>query len=212
MKINMMKIKEDLGISGEDLLTRVDGQRFYHILINKISNAEDRSLVELEFSGIKTLDISFCDECLAKLIHKDIFRNKFGACILIVRDLESLSAIENFHAALDYYRKVCCFILNKTTSVEHIQNHVIEKLHSRFGTVDSQYFYLLLGSLEQNLFQVLKYIIQHREATARTIADGFGLNINTASTRLLKLYQKHLIYRKEEVSSEGRQYIYRSPF
>jgi len=212
VKIDIMKLKEELGILGADLLTRLDGQKFYQKLVDRINRSSDRSVVELEFRDIKTLDISFCDECLAKLIHKDLLGNDFGNCVLIVRNLESVSAIENLHAALDYYRKVCCFVINETTSTEHIQDRAREKLNDRIGSVNSQYSYILLGSLEQNLMQTLKHVIEHRETTARTFADRFDLNINTASTRLLKLYQKHLIHRKEEVSSEGRQFIYRSPF
>ena len=212
MKIDIMKIKEELGIPGADLLTRLDGQKFYQKLVKRINASSDRLVVELEFRGIKTLDLSFCDECLAKLIHKDLLGNDFGDCVLIVKDLESVSAIENLNAALDYYRKICCFVFNETPSAEYIYDRVKEKLHGGIGTVNSEYSYILLGALEKNLMQTLKHIIRHHEVTARTIADSFDLNINTASTRLLKLYQKHLIHRKEEVSSEGRQYIYTSPF
>ncbi len=217
MKIDMMKMKEEVGISGADLLTRLDGQKFYQKLVERINGSTDRLVVELDFRGIKTLDLSFCDECLATLIHKDLLENNFGDCVLIIKDLDSVSAIENFNAALDYYRKICCFVFNETPSAEYIRDNVKgklrdEKLHDRIGRVNSQYSYILLGSLEQNLMQTLKHIIENHEVTARTIADSFDLNINTASTRLLKLYQKHLIHRKEEVSSEGRQYIYTSPF
>jgi len=163
-------------------------------------------MVELDFHGIKIMDLSFADECLAQLIEKEILENHFGETILLVKNLAPVS-LENLHAALDYYRKVCCLVVNELS-----EDITIDRYKNRTGKLSLQNYYILLGSLENNLYDAFKYIIANQKITARDIADSFNLNINTASTRLIKLHQKHLIYRKEEVSSEGRQYIYYSPY
>jgi len=207
MEINISEIKEQLNIQGEDLLTRPVGKIFYETLLNRLKS-KNEPIIELNFNGIKTIDFSFADECIARLIEENTQKNHFGDSVFLITNLTSQSAIENLHVALDYYRKICCFVVNDLSEKESVG----EKLQNRIGIVSSQRYYILLGSLEERLYETLKYVVEKRETTARVIADVFNLNINTASTRLLKLYQAHLVHRTEEVSSTGRQFIYRSPF
>ncbi|OLN21991.1 hypothetical protein BTO30_11700 [Domibacillus antri] len=67
------------------------------------------------------------------------------------------------------------------------------------------------GHLPEYLSEILERIIHNEEKlTARQIADETGTKISTASSKLLTLWKQGLLDREEEVTEEGKKYIYTS--
>ncbi len=69
----------------------------------------------------------------------------------------------------------------------------------------------LIGHVEPNLMEAWQLVYEKSELTARELADQRGLEINTASMRLRKLYDARLLARREEITPDGRQHIYMLP-
>ena len=69
----------------------------------------------------------------------------------------------------------------------------------------------LIGHVEPNLIEAWQLVYERSELTARELADQLGLEINTASMRLRKLYDARLLARREEITPGGRQHIYMLP-
>ena len=70
----------------------------------------------------------------------------------------------------------------------------------------------ILGELNSGLRKVLAFIAEKRGATARELVEKLGIEpVNTASTRLVQLYEAGLVARepyREPVRGGGRQFRY----
>jgi len=157
--------------------------------LERILGEEKGSLcIVLDFSGMGSIDFSWADEVVAKMISR-LWSGEYGEKFLVLKNL-SPSQAENIGVALE--RKKLAVL---TTGTEGWQ---------------------LIGSLNNYLIHTLIRVMKRRQLTLRELSEEEGIEMNTSGTRLLNLYKKRLVVRVErtmmgkEDSHRGRQYIYQS--
>jgi predicted transcriptional regulator len=69
----------------------------------------------------------------------------------------------------------------------------------------------VLGRTERNLLEAWDLVRTNGELRTRDLADRHQLEITAASMRLHKLYTARLLARETEMTSAGRQHVYRLP-
>lgn len=71
--------------------------------------------------------------------------------------------------------------------------------------------YKLVGALDPVLQKVFAWLTDRKGATARDLSGQFHFSINAASNHLKRLYDRRTIMREEQMTKEGRQFVYRLP-
>jgi hypothetical protein len=157
--------------------------------LEKILGEEKGALrVVLDFSGMGSIDFSWADEVVAKMISR-LWSGEYGEKFLVLRNLNPSQA-ENIGVALE--RKKLAVL---TTGPEG---------------------WRIIGSLNNYLIHTLNRVMKKRQLTLRELSAEEGIEMNTSGTRLLNLYKKRLVVRVErpmatkDDSHRGRQYIYQS--
>ena len=157
--------------------------------IEKILGTERGSLrIVLDFSGMGSIDFSWADEVVAKIISR-LWSGEYGKKFLVLKNLNPSQA-ENIGVALE--RKKLAVL---TTGPEG---------------------WRIIGSLNNYLIHTLNRVMKKRQLTLRELSEEEGIEMNTSGTRLLNLYKKRLVVRLEgamtgkEDTHRGRQYIYQS--
>ena len=157
--------------------------------IEKVFGEEKGTLrVVLDFSGIGSIDFSWADEVVAKMISR-LWSGEYGEKFLVLKNLNPSQA-ENIGVALE--RKKLAVL---TTGPEG---------------------WRIIGSLNNYLIHTLNRVMKRRQMTLRELSEEEGIEMNTSGTRLLNLYKKRLVVRSEgamtgkEDTHRGRQYIYQS--
>jgi hypothetical protein len=157
--------------------------------LERVLGEEKSSLcIVLDFSGMGSVDFSWADEVVAKMISR-LWSGEYGEKFLVLKNLSSSQA-ENIGVALE--RKKLAVL---TTGTEG---------------------WKLIGSLNNYLIHTLTQVMKRRQLTLRELSEEEGIEMNTGGTRLLNLYKKRLVVRVErammgkEDSHRGRQYIYQS--
>jgi hypothetical protein len=157
--------------------------------LERILGEEKGSLcLVLDFSGMGSIDFSWADEVVAKMISR-LWSGEYGEKFLVLKNLGPSQA-ENIGVALE--RKKLAVL---TTGAEGWE---------------------LIGSLNNYLIHTLTRVMKRRQLTLRELSEEEGIEMNTSGTRLLNLYKKRLVVRVErammgkEDSHRGRQYIYQS--
>ena len=139
----------------------------------------------LDFAGVSVMDTSFGDEAVLELA-LGLVDDRFGDRFLILHEPSS-ATIENMEGTVARRKAKVAILVHRD---------------SRLG---------LIGEVEPNLRDAWQRVSSAGTLTARRLADELGLEINTASMRLHKLYRLRLLSREEDVSASGRQHIYRIP-
>jgi len=157
--------------------------------IEKILREGDEPCVILDFSGMGSIDFSWADEVVAKMVSR-LWSWEYGEKFLVLKGLNSSQA-ENIGVALE--RKKLAVL-----------------------TTGSQ-GWRIIGSLNNYLTHTLNQVMKKRQLTLRELSEKEGIGMNTSGTRLLNLYKKRLVIRiegshnlRKELSHRGRQYIYQS--
>ena len=158
-------------------------------LIEKMLREERSSLlVVLDFSGIGSIDFSWADEVVAKMISR-LWSGEYGEKFLVLKGL-NVSQIENISVALERKRLAAL-------------------------TIGSE-GWKIIGSLNNYLAHTLNQVMEKKHLTLRELSEEEGIGMNTSGTRLLNLYKKRLVVRgegptaKKEESHRGRQFVYQS--
>jgi hypothetical protein len=158
-------------------------------VIEKILGEEKGALrVLLDFSGMGSIDFSWADEVVAKMISR-LWSGEYGEKFLVLKNLNPSQA-ENIGVALE--RKKLAVL---TTGPEG---------------------WRIIGSLNNYLIHTLNRVMKKRQLTLRELSEEEGIEMNTSGTRLLNLYKKRLVVRVEgpmmgkDDPHRGRQYIYQS--
>jgi hypothetical protein len=142
----------------------------------------------LDFSGMGSIDFSWADEVVAKMISR-LWSGEYGEKFLVLKNLNPSQA-ENIGVALE--RKKLAVL---TTSPEG---------------------WRIMGSLNNYLIHTLNQVMKKRQLTLRELSEEEGIEMNTSGTRLLNLYKKRLVVRVEGPVTRkndphrGRQYVYQS--
>src|SRR5919202_1511771 len=156
-------------------------------LFEVLGAPEGRALV-LSFAGVRVMTPSFADATIVALL-RGLRDGRYGERYLILAEPneETLVSLEGtFERRLHRSLKLAVVL--------------------RCGGE-----YRLFGPVEQNLQEAWQLVAERGTLTTRELADRLGLEINTASMRLLKLHGLGLLARREEVSGAGRQHIYTLP-
>jgi len=157
--------------------------------LEKILGEEKGSLrVVLDFSGMGSIDFSWADEVVAKMISR-LWGGEYGEKFLVLKNLDSSQA-ENIDVALE--RKRLAILITGPQG------------------------WRIIGSLNNYLIHTLNRVMEKKQLTLRQLSEEEGIGMNTSGTRLLNLYRKRLVARIEgpamgrDEPHRGRQYIYQS--
>ena len=185
----LKKVSDELFRNGTKELTgRSRGVRTWET-IERVLKGETELLLVLDFSGIGSIDFSWADEVVAKIVSR-LWSNEYGERFLVLKGL-NVSQAENIGVALERKK--------------------LAALSTGPGG------WRIIGSLNNYLAHTLNQVMKKRQLTLKELSEAEGIGMNTSGTRLLNLYKKRLVFRKEgisgprkKVSHRGRQYVYQS--
>jgi hypothetical protein len=187
--LSLRKLTHTLLKNGSKEMTgRSRGIRIREGLERILAEEKGSVCLVLDFLGMGSVDFSWADEVVAKMISR-LWSGEYGEKFLLLKNL-SPSQAENIGVALE--RKKLAVL---ATGAEEWQ---------------------LIGSLNNYLVHTLTRVMKKRQLTLRELSEEEGIEMNTSGTRLLNLYKKHLVVRVEratlgkEEPHRGRQYIYQS--
>jgi len=181
-------ISELLKNGGKGMTGRTRGVKVREFIERVLREEKGPLLVVLDFSGIGSIDFSWADEVVAKMISR-LWSGEYGEKFIILKGLNA-SQVENISVALERKRLAAL-----ATGSEGWQ---------------------IMGSLNNYLAHTLKQVMERRDLTLRQLSEEEGIGMNTSGTRLLNLYKKRLVVRMEgpatrkDESHRGRQFVYRS--
>lgn len=174
-----------LDIPEPDLLLRDFGRRAFPLLEEKLWETPPGHALILSFEGVSVMDTSFADETVLELA-LGLTNNKYGERLLIL-EAPSSATLDNIEGTIARRKAKVALMTRDEDTMQ------------------------LVGHIEPNLQETWELIREKGAFTARELADTLNLEINTASMRLRKLYDAHLLTRREEVTSSGRQHVYVLP-
>lgn len=174
-----------LDVTGPDLLLRDYGRRAFPVLERALCEIPEGRALRVENAGVRVMDTSFCDETIVELL-SGLVSGKYGDRYLMLLS-PTPATIDNLEGTIAR-RKLKLAILVR-------QDDVLRPV----------------GHLEPNLLDTWLRVQAQGSLTTRELTDTLGLEINTASMRLYKLFVARLLCRQEEVTEEGRQYLYLIP-
>lgn len=183
-RYEVAQLVEQIGLTSSRLfLTRPKGEKAYKVLKKQLLEVPDGEALVLAFPPTQLIDGSFADETVVQL-GLEILRGDFGErCIL----LEGLTrdSIKNINAVISLHK------------------HKLPLL-----AVERSGDWQVLGRLEEHLQDTLSLVAKHGELTATELMSILNLAVNTASTRLKRLHNLHLVRREYEITEKGLQYHY----
>jgi hypothetical protein len=183
-KLTHMHLKN----GSREITGRSRGARIREALEKILGEEKGALRFVLDFSGMGSIDFSWADEVVAKMISR-LWSGEYGEKFLVLKNLNPSQA-ENIGVALE--RKKLAVL---TTSPEG---------------------WRIMGSLNNYLIHTLNQVMKKRQLTLRELSEEEGIEMNTSGTRLLNLYKKRLVVRvegpvtKKDDGHRGRQYIYQS--
>jgi hypothetical protein len=187
--LSLKKLTHTLLKNGSKEMTgRSRGVRIRQALERILGQERGSLRIVLDFSGMGSIDFSWADEVVAKMISR-LWSGEYGEKFLVLKSLNPSQA-ENVGVALE--RKKLAVL---TTGPEG---------------------WRIIGSLNNYLIHTLNRVMKKRQLTLRQLSEEEGIGMNTSGTRLLNLYKKRLVVRLEGLmmgkndSHRGRQYIYQS--
>lgn len=174
-----------LHLRGEDLLLREVGERAFPHLKAALSSVPIGHALWLDSGGVRVMDTSFLDETVVELMH-GLVAGEYGDRYLILRE-PSAATVDNLEGTMARRGEKMAVLVQRGDEIE------------------------VVGHVEPNLLETWSRARHQGALTARELADALGSAINTASMRLRKLYDAHLLSRIEELTPDGHQHVYRVP-
>jgi hypothetical protein len=172
------------------LIGREEGERVKELVCQGLKWLNSPGVLCVSFAGTDFVDISGADEVVVKVLAR-LAAGEYPDRFLVLSSLTAQHR-ENIEMALN--------VANRAVVVD---------LAARGWTV--------MGELNSGLRKVLSFIAdtfiaETRGVTARELVERLGIEpVNTASTRLLQLYEGGLVARepyREPVRGGGRQFRY----
>lgn len=167
------------------LIGRDEGERIKELVCQALKWLDAPGVLRLSFERTRFVDISGADEVVVKVLAR-LEAGEYPDRFLVLSDLTAQHR-ENIEMALT--------VANRAVVVD---------LGLRGWTI--------LGELNSGLRKVLGFIAEKRGATARELVEQLAIEpVNTASTRLVQLYDAGLVARepfREPVRGGGRQFRY----
>ncbi len=185
----LKKLVHELFKNGKkEMSGRSMGARFREIIEKVLHESQEPCLV-IDFSGMGPIDFSWADEVVAKIVSR-LWSDEYGEKYLLLKGLTP-SQEENIGVALER-KKLAVLTIGPDG-------------------------WRIIGSLNNYLVQTLNQVMNRRRLTLRELSEQEKIGMNTSGTRLLNLYKKRLVLRKEGlnpskgmVAHRGRQYVYQS--
>lgn len=182
-RYDMTRLARQIGIKSWNYLTRDKGEKAYELLKEQLqATAEGQPLV-LIFPPQQLVDSSFADESVVRL-GEMIMKGEYGERAVLLEGLSD-DSVKNFEGVL---------------SLRGIKLPLL--------AVEATGEWKIMGKLEDSLIETLNLIHLHGRLTASDLMSQLDMAVNTASTRLKRLHNLHLVRRESEVSERGLQYIY----
>ena len=166
------------------LIMREIGKKTKEAICKKLSELERNTVLEMDFSSIRFIDVSCADEVVVKV----------------------LSRLE----AGEYPDR---FIILSHINAQHRENiETALKVAKKAVIIKEEGGYRILGELVNSYRKALSKVMELGSITARDLQEKMGYNtVNQASTKLIFIYQRCLIARepyREAVRGGGRQFRY----
>ena len=185
----LKKLTNGLSKNGSREMTgRSRGTRIREAIERRLREEKGTVCVVLDFSGIGSIDFSWADEVVAKIVSR-LWSGEYGEKFLVLKGLTP-SQIENIGVALE--RKRLAVLVTGPEG------------------------WRVVGSLNNYLAHTLNQVMDRRHLTLRELSEKEGIGMNTSGTRLLNLYKKRLVGRVEGPATRkndpyrGRQFVYHS--
>jgi hypothetical protein len=179
----MASLARQIGLKHGYFLTREQGEKAYELIELELQHTPEGSALVLDFPPSQLVDSSFADESAVRL-GEEILKGRYGDRCLLLKNLTA-DSLKNFEAVI---------------SLRGIKLPLLA-----FGPGLG---WKVLGHLEKNLSETLVIVIESERVTASDLVSRWGLAVNTASTRLKRLHNLHLVRREYEITDKGLQYIY----
>lgn len=176
-------LREELKNGSSHLVTRRAGQLIRERIEREMIKEKEGEVIALDFSRIGVIDYSCADEIVAKLISR-LINNEYGERFVILKGLDETQK-ENIDVALERKGLSCLALMRNGKRV-------------------------IAGDLNNYLRETFELVVQMKRLTSRELSKRLGLELNTAATRLLNLYKKRLVIRRDEETPDGRILVYRS--
>ncbi len=186
-KVELREITESLSISGKTVATRPIGEMIFQKALQQLNPIKSGDAIELSFAGLYVSDTSFLDEYV--LGFQRLLLEKYPGAMIFVTHIDDC-VFENLKRLI------------LSWEAEGIRIPVLCLRNDQ---------YEIIGKLEANLLEAFDICMQKKQLTARELAEEKGLVLSTASTRMRKLYEFRVIYRREVIDSYGKQYVYMFP-
>ncbi|MBC1237370.1 hypothetical protein [Nostoc sp. 2RC] len=180
---DVMSLLAGLGFSDRFFLTRLRGEQAYERLKSRLQKVAEGNALLLNFPQEQLMDVSFLDETLIR-IGEEMTKNQFPSRTLLLQGLTP-DTIANLNAAIEF-----------------------RNLKLAFLAVEPEGQWQCVGKLELSLRETLQLLWKQSSLTAPELSEIKQLAINSASNRLKRLYDLHLIRRDYEVTNKGLQYTY----
>lgn len=181
--LDVAELFKDLGFSGRFFLTRQKGNQAFERLKQYVQKQLEGSASLLLFPKEQLIDVSFLDETLIRL-WEDMTKGQCPSCTLLLQGLTP-DTISNLEAAIEFRHLKLAFLV-----------------------VEPSGQWQCVGQLELSLRETLNLLSERDSLTAPELSELLKLAINSASNRLKRLYDLHLIRRDYEVTNKGLQYTY----
>jgi len=185
--VSLRKLTSGLLKNGSKGMTgRSRGAKIREFIEKILREEKGALLVVLDFSGVGSIDFSWADEVIAKIISR-LWSGEYGEKFFILKNLNT-SQVENITVALERKRLAAL----KTGSEG----------------------WKIIGSLNNYLAHTLDRVMEKGHLTLRQLSEEEGIGMNTSGTRLLNLYKKRLVLRVEglvtgkEDLHRGKQFVY----
>jgi hypothetical protein len=185
--VSLRKLTSGLLKNGSKGMTgRSRGAKIREFIEKILREEKDALLVVLDFSGVGSIDFSWADEVVAKIISR-LWGGEYGEKFLVLKSLNT-SQVENITVALERKRLAAL-----ATGSEGWQ---------------------IIGSLNNYLAHTLGQVMRKGHLTLRQLSEEEGIGMNTSGTRLLNLYKKRLVLRVEGLVTgkddlhRGKQFVY----
>lgn len=185
-RIDLADLPDALGLLPRTLLGRHAGRQAFARSRDCLATVTGGGTLFVSVRGIDYMDASFADEALANL-QADLVTGHVGDKYLVVSEPNESVAYE-ISLVVDQHRPRLPMLTR-----DHAGNLNV------------------LGRTERNLLDAWSLVRDHGELRARDLADRYRIDITAASMRLHKLHVARLLARETEMTSAGRQHVYRLP-
>lgn len=175
MIIKATDIAKSVGLPENVLMFRPYGEKAYKIILYKIENElNPREIVEIDFTGIESSDLSFLDEVVLTL---QLYIREKTNNILFLSNLSD-DTLASLIGVIGY-----------KYTVSKIKVPILYKVDKRFT---------IIGGIEPILQETFDLFYSFRnEISAKELAQLKNLAMNNACMRLKKLYDLGLVNRED---------------